>query len=122
MNKTKIDEAVKQVLEELSDWLLNLPLPDAREDEETAIDVLSELSVACTHLRMQMPLWIAIGCGKDYQIAALRIQVEAEKLGRFLSSNGGDGKTQDAITTLSGDIDNLLDEVGDELNESENNS
>lgn len=119
MNKTKIDEAVKQVMAELSDWLLCLPLECVRDDEETANNVLDDLSAAFAHLRMQMPLWLAAGHGKDYQILLLRMLIEVERFGRVRGSS--DQEMQASITALSDDIDVFADEVEDRMN-GENNS
>lgn len=119
MNKTKIDEAAKQVMAELSDWLLCLPLECVRDDEETANNVLDDLLAAFSHLRMQMPLWLAAGHGKDYQILLLRMLIEVERFGRVRGSS--DQEMQASITALSDDIDVFADEVEDRLT-GENNS
>lgn len=119
MNKTMIDDAVKHVMELLNDLLLCLPLECVRDSPNIAHDVLNDLSAALMHIRIQLPLWIATGHGRDYWITALRLQVEVERFGRCVGSN--DQEMQASITKLSDDIDNLFDEIEDRLKKYENN-
>lgn len=119
MNKTMIDDAVKHVMELLNDLLLCLPFGCVRDSPNIANDVLNDLSAALMHIRIQLPLWIATGHGRDYWITALRLQVEVERFGRCVGSN--DQEMQASITKLSDDIDNLFDEIEDRLKKYENN-